>query len=174
MKRLLVLGAGTAGTMVVNKLHGKLPVDQWQITVVDRDDEHLYQPGLLLLPFGMYEPSELVKSRQQFLPRDVELVRAEIERVDADRSTVVLADGRELPYDQLVVATGTSPRPDQRMGRSSSYCTDFPNSGSDGGTKSGRWRTPAIASSCPISAATICRTNRKASPATTWTSLPTT
>jgi sulfide:quinone oxidoreductase len=116
MKRLVVLGGGTAGTMVVNKLRGKLPARDWEIVVVDRDDTHLYQPGLLLLPFGVYTPEELVKPRQRFLPDGVELVLAEIDRVDADRSTVVLEDGRELAYDQLVVATGTSPRPDQTPG----------------------------------------------------------
>ena len=51
MKRLVVLGAGTAGTMAVNKLRHRLPAE-WQITVVDQDTAHLYQPGLLLLPFG--------------------------------------------------------------------------------------------------------------------------
>lgn len=116
MKHLVVLGGGTAGTMIVNKLRGKLSRREWDITVVDRDDDHLYQPGLLFLPFGVYVPDELVKPRQQFLPDGVTLVRAEIDRVDADRATVVLAGGDELIYDQLVIATGTSPRPDQTPG----------------------------------------------------------
>ena len=63
MKRLLVLGGGTAGTMVVNKLHKKLNAQEWSITVVDKNNDHLYQPGLLLLPFGVYQPEELVKKR---------------------------------------------------------------------------------------------------------------
>jgi len=36
--------------MIVNKLRRRLPTSQWQITVVDRDDEHRYQPGYLFLP----------------------------------------------------------------------------------------------------------------------------
>ncbi len=44
-KKLVVLGAGTAGTMVVNKLHRELDSSEWQITVVDKDDVHDYQPG---------------------------------------------------------------------------------------------------------------------------------
>jgi sulfide:quinone oxidoreductase len=116
MKRLLILGAGTAGTMVANKLRHKLSKHEWEIVVVDRDDAHVYQPGLLLLPFGVYTPDELVKPRHRFLPHDVELVLAGVDRVDAEHNTVVLDDGREWAYDQLVVATGTSPRPDQTPG----------------------------------------------------------
>ncbi len=116
MKRLVVLGAGTAGTMVVNKLRRCLDRAEWSITVVDRSGEHLYQPGLLLLPFGVYGPEELVKPRARFIPDGVELVLAEVDRVDAPASTVRLADGRSLGYDYLVIATGTSPRPDQTPG----------------------------------------------------------
>jgi len=60
MKKLLVLGAGAAGTMVVNKLRKKLPKDEWEITVIDQETEHIYQPGLLLMPFGMYKPEQLI------------------------------------------------------------------------------------------------------------------
>ena len=116
MKRLVVLGGGTAGTMVVNKLHSKLPKHEWEITVVDQDDNHIYQPGLLLLPFGVYKPEELVKPRQRFLPDGVDVVLSEIDRVDAENTTVYLADGTELRYDELVIATGTTPRPDQTPG----------------------------------------------------------
>jgi sulfide:quinone oxidoreductase len=116
MKRLVVLGAGTAGTMVVNKLRRCLDRAEWSITVVDQNGDHLYQPGLLLLPFGVYEPEELVKPRARFIPDGVDLVLAEVDRVDAPASTVQLTDGRSLGYDYLVIATGTSPRPDQTPG----------------------------------------------------------
>ena len=116
MRRLLVLGGGTAGTMAVNKLRKHLAEDEWSITVVDRDDDHLYQPGLLLLPFGVYTPAEIVKPRQRFLPDGVELVLSEIDRVDAAANRVLLTDGRSLDYDFLIIASGTSPRPDQTPG----------------------------------------------------------
>ncbi|HET6817583.1 MAG TPA: FAD/NAD(P)-binding oxidoreductase [Mycobacteriales bacterium] len=116
MRRLLILGAGTAGTMAANKLRHELDRRDWAITVVDRDDEHLYQPGLLLLPFGEYQPTELVKPRDRFLPEGVDFVVGEIERVDANDNCVVLTDERCLPYDFLVIATGASPRPDQTPG----------------------------------------------------------
>lgn len=116
MKRLLVLGAGTAGTMVANKLRPLLAHDEWTITVVDQDDDHLYQPGLLFIPFGSYSPGEVVKPRRNQLRPGVALVLGEIDVVRPDESAVRLADGRELAYDYLVIATGTTPRPDQTPG----------------------------------------------------------
>ncbi|GAB3261506.1 type III sulfide quinone reductase, selenoprotein subtype [Nocardioides dilutus] len=115
-RRLVVLGAGTAGTMIVNKLRRKLPRDEWEITVVDQDDVHPYQPGFLFLPFGMYDVGQLSRPRHEFVPEGVDLVLGEIDRVDVDQDTVHLSDGRSLGYDYLVVATGTSPRPDQTPG----------------------------------------------------------
>ena len=116
MKRLLVLGGGTAGTMVVNKLRPRLPRDEWQITVVDQRDVHYYQPGYLFIPFGAYGPDEVVKPTKRFIPEGVDLVHGEIDRVVADENKVVLADGTELVYDQLVIATGTTPRPAETPG----------------------------------------------------------
>lgn len=115
-RKLVVLGAGTAGTMIVNKLRRRLAGDEWEITVVDRDDVHPYQPGYLFLPFGMYDAEQLTKPRHEFVPEGVELVLGEIDRVDAEAQTVHLADGRPIDYDYLVIATGTSPRPDQTEG----------------------------------------------------------
>jgi sulfide:quinone oxidoreductase len=116
MRRLVVLGAGTAGTMVVNKLRSKLRDDEWSIAVVDQDDQHVYQPGLLALPFGESRMRDLVKPRSRFVPGGVDFVRSRVERVDPDARAVELADGRTLRYDYLVIATGTSPRPDQVPG----------------------------------------------------------
>jgi sulfide:quinone oxidoreductase len=116
MKRLLVLGAGTAGTMVVNKLRHRLDKTEWQITAVDASDRHFYQPGYLFIPFGAYTPDEVVKPRQRFIPHGVDLVQGEIDRVVPDENVVLLTDGRRLPYDQLVIATGVQPRPDQTPG----------------------------------------------------------
>ncbi len=58
MRQLLVLGGGTAGTMIVNQLRRRLAPSEWTITVVDRDDDHYYQPGYLFLPFGTYTPDD--------------------------------------------------------------------------------------------------------------------
>lgn len=116
MKRLLVLGAGTAGTMAINKLRPMLPESEWQITVVEPSDVHHYQPGYLFLPFGAYTPEETIEPTDRFIPEGVIRVRAEVDRVDADANVVHLSNGETLAYDYLIIATGTSPRPDQTPG----------------------------------------------------------
>ena len=116
MRHLLVLGAGTAGTMIVNKLRPRLSEDDWRITVVEPSDVHRYQPGYLFLPFGMYSPEETFEPTDRFIPEGVERIRGEADRVDPDANVVRLLDGRECAYDYLVIATGTTPRPDQTPG----------------------------------------------------------
>ncbi len=116
MKRLLVLGAGTAGTMVVNKLRPRLDAGEWAITIVDEDEVHYYQPGFLFVPFGMYRRRDVVKPKRRFIPAGVDLVIGKIEEVEADANRVKMADGTILDYDYLVIATGTHPRPDQTPG----------------------------------------------------------
>ncbi len=116
MKKLLVLGAGTAGTMIVNRLRRRLDAHEWDITVVDQDDVHHYQPGYLFLPFGTYSPAQVTRSRHATLLDGVDLVIGDVDRVDAATNTVTLEGGRVLAYDYLVIASGTTPRPDQTPG----------------------------------------------------------
>jgi sulfide:quinone oxidoreductase len=116
VKRLLVLGAGTAGTMVANKLRPRLDERDWKITIVDQDETHYYQPGFLFLPFGGYRREDLVKPKRRFIPPGVELIMNTIEVVEPDKNTVKLGDGTELSYDFLIIATGTQPRPEETPG----------------------------------------------------------
>jgi sulfide:quinone oxidoreductase len=116
MKKLVILGSGTAGTMIANKLRHRLDRHEWSITVVDRDDEHHYHTGYLFLPFGGYTRDQVVRSRHAFLTDGVDFVIGTVDKVDADQDAVLLEDGRRISYDELVIATGTSPRPDQTPG----------------------------------------------------------
>ena len=116
MKRLLILGAGTAGTMAANKMRPLLPRDEWNITIVEQHDTHFYQPGYLFIPFGIYRPEEVTKPTKRFIPSGVDLVSATIDRVEPDANKVLLEDGTELPYDYLIIATGASPNPDETPG----------------------------------------------------------
>lgn len=113
--RIVILGGGTGGTLVANRLRRRLG-EQAQITVVDRDDAHVYQPGLLFVPFGLAEPDSLVRSRRQQLHKGVELQIAEVDMVDLPASSVRLADGSSLPYDVLVVASGAELMPEETEG----------------------------------------------------------
>lgn len=116
MKSIVILGAGTAGTMVANMLVREDTFDDWRITIVDKNDDHDYQPGYLFVPFGMMPASRVTKSRKQFLPKEVDYIQEDIAQIDRERKVVVLSSGRELPWDELVIATGTVPRPDSVPG----------------------------------------------------------
>jgi sulfide:quinone oxidoreductase len=116
MRNLAILGGGTAGTMIANKLRKRLGDDDWSITVVDRDDEHHYQPGYLFVPFHGYTRDEIVRNRHHFIADGVRLVYDEVDRVSPEDRTVTLGSGGTLGYDYLVIASGTSPRPDQTPG----------------------------------------------------------
>ncbi len=120
MKRIVILGAGTAGTIVANRLcrryRAELRAGHLAITIVDQDDRHVYQPGLLFVPFGTYRPAEIVKPRRASLPPEVGYVRAAIDRVAPEENTVYLADGTALDYDVLVVASGSQIVPEETEG----------------------------------------------------------
>jgi sulfide:quinone oxidoreductase len=116
MKKLVILGAGTAGTIMANKLAAVLDRDEWQITIIDRDGQHHYQPGYLFVPFGIYSPRDIVKPRRDYLPRGIEVIFSGIEVIEPDKNQVRLANGRNLGYDFLIVATGAHPQPDQTDG----------------------------------------------------------
>jgi sulfide:quinone oxidoreductase len=106
-KRVVIVGAGTGGTLVANRLR-KRHGDEVEIVVVDRDDRHVYQPGLLFVPFGLAEPEGLVRSRRRQLRDGIEFRLAEVDRVETEASTLHLGDGSEIGYDVLIVASGAS------------------------------------------------------------------
>ncbi len=116
MQTLLILGGGTAGTMIANKLSARLARSDWRVIVVDKDDIHDYQPGYLFIPFGINTPEQVRRSMHTFLAEGVELVMGEVDVVEPDAKLVRLEGGREIGYDYLVIATGTTPRPDQTPG----------------------------------------------------------
>lgn len=116
MKRVVILGGGTGGTIMANKLVESLGPDGWQVTVVDRDDAHIYQPGLLFIPFGSYTAEEVVRPRTRYFDPRVEVVLGAFTAVDSAARRVTLGDGRALDYDVLIVATGSEIRPDKTPG----------------------------------------------------------
>ena len=115
-KRIVVLGGGTGGTLTANRLRKVLPVDGVQITVVDRDDRHVYQPGLLFVPFGLTHPEDIVRPRGRQLRRGIEFRESAVERVDITAHEVLLGDGSVLSYDVLVVASGAVLVPEETPG----------------------------------------------------------
>ncbi|GAB4570345.1 MAG: FAD/NAD(P)-binding oxidoreductase [Anaerolineae bacterium] len=117
MKTFLILGAGTGGTMVANKMAQHLDSDEWRIIIVDRDENHYYQPGFLFIPFGMYSPNDVVKPKRNFIPPNVEMIVSDIQIIEPDKNRVKLArDERVINYDYLVIATGSHVHPEETEG----------------------------------------------------------
>ncbi|MBW2463522.1 MAG: NAD(P)/FAD-dependent oxidoreductase, partial [Deltaproteobacteria bacterium] len=103
-------------TMMANRMVGALPENGWKITVIDRDDVHVYQPGLLFLPFHGYREEEIIKPRGSLLDPACEYVLDDIDRVDPAQNVVALKSGRRVDYDILIIATGSHIRPEQTPG----------------------------------------------------------
>ncbi|MDX2248108.1 MAG: FAD/NAD(P)-binding oxidoreductase [Bacteroidia bacterium] len=116
MKRLLILGAGTAGTMMANHLRHKLPEAEWEITMVDQEKNHYYQPGFLFLALDIYTPEMVHKPIEKPLPPNVSLIREKIEKILPNENQIQLGNGDTVPYDILIIATGTKITPSQTEG----------------------------------------------------------
>ena len=115
-RQIVILGGGTGGTMTANRLRRRFGEDEVAIDVVDRDDLHVYQPGLLFVPFGLAQPDEIVRPRRRQLRSGITFHETDVESVALDDDRVHLADGSVLPYDLLVVATGSTLQPEETEG----------------------------------------------------------
>jgi sulfide:quinone oxidoreductase len=111
MKRILVLGGGVGGTLVANlvsrKLKKQIAAGDVSVTVVDATGTHTYQPGFMYIAMGGERAEKLNRPERSLLDERVELVVGQIEKIDEAGKVVRLADGRELPWDELILATGS-------------------------------------------------------------------
>ncbi|MDH4318658.1 MAG: FAD-dependent oxidoreductase, partial [Desulfobulbaceae bacterium] len=116
MKKLVILGAGCAGTMMANKLRRDLDVNEWDITIIDKDNVHYYQPGFLFVPFDINTPQEIKKSRSEFIQSGINFVISELVNVDWDKQEVTTATKGKFKYDILIMSTGCDIRPGEVEG----------------------------------------------------------
>ena len=105
--RVLIIGGGFGGLSAARAL----ATADVTITVVDRTNHHLFQPLLYQVATGMLAPTEIVSPIRHLLrkQRNTQVCFAEVRAVDVATRSVRLHDGRELPYDFLIVATGSAP-----------------------------------------------------------------
>ncbi len=115
MKHLVVIGGGTAGTLVANQLIDRLPAD-WALTVLDPEPTHLYQPGLLFLPFGAQDEARMVRPREKTFKRGILWLREGVEEIDTAGRRIILSHQEPIPYDLLVLATGSRICPEETEG----------------------------------------------------------
>ncbi len=116
MKRIVILGAGTAGTMMANHLRNHLKREEWEIDIIDEREEHHYQPGYLFLPFDIYEPEDITKPIRDFIPHGVNLIHDAIDRIVPQEQFVNMVNGDRLHYDLLIIATGAKIAPEETEG----------------------------------------------------------
>ncbi len=114
--RIVILGGGTGGTLAANRLRRAYTSSEAEITVVDSNDRHVYQPGLLFVPFGLASLDEIVRPRSKQLRNGINFETSAVDHVDIAADQVHLANGRELDYDVLVVATGAVLQPEETEG----------------------------------------------------------
>lgn len=115
-KRILILGGGTGGTLTANRLRRVYPGTEVKITVVDQNDSHVYQPGLLFVPFGLAHAENIVRPRGRQFHDGIDYVKSGIDHVDLVASMVQLTDGSTLAYEVLVIATGAVLVPEETKG----------------------------------------------------------
>ena len=117
MKRIVILGGGTGGTLVANRLRRAYRPGAVEIVVVDRDGDHVYQPGLLFVPFGLADVRRIARPRWRQLRSGIVYCQADIDHVDVGHDRVHFGGaGRSLDYDVLIVATGARLLPEQTEG----------------------------------------------------------
>ena len=116
MRKILILGGGTGGTMMANKLRKILDREEWDITVVDKHSTHYYQPGFLFLPFEIYSKNDVTNPKSDFFPVGVNVMYAEIDKIVPADNKVLLTGGKVLHYDYLIIATGSQIRPEETPG----------------------------------------------------------
>lgn len=116
MKKLVILGAGTGGSIMANKMRKKLSSNDWAIIVVEKEMNHFYQPGFLFIPFGYYKREDIVKRSAAFFPKGVEVINREVDRIETTQNKLILKDRGNLDYDILIIATGTRISPEDTPG----------------------------------------------------------
>ena len=116
MRRLLIIGAGTGGTIMANKMRKELSPEEWSITVVDKSMTHFYQPGFLFIPFGYYTRKNIEKPVRTLFKDNINIINNEVAKITPDENMVLLKDGTTLAYDILIIATGTRISPEDTPG----------------------------------------------------------
>ncbi len=102
--RIVIVGAGAAGIAAANRLARGL--DGAAITIIDRRQRHLYQPGLTLVATGIWKPGKVVDRNDRYLPQSVNWIQDHVAEFDPEANRVVTTAGRVVPYDYLLVTTG--------------------------------------------------------------------
>lgn len=115
-KRILIVGGGLAGTIVANglcrQIGGQMKTGDVTIAMIGNSETHLYQPGLLYVPFGRIREAELFREQRKVLDRRVVFHFDPAAKIDVEKNQVTTQSGKTHGYDYLVLATGSRIKPD--------------------------------------------------------------
>ena len=116
MRKIVILGSGAGGTMVAANLRKELDDGEWQITLIDKDEQHHFQSGYLLIPFGIYSKDDVLKPKRDFVPKGVDFVVDNVIKVDTEQRRLETEKGDSYDYDWLVISTGCRIVPEEVEG----------------------------------------------------------
>ena len=108
MKRIVIVGGGFAGLHLVRRLEGRLRAGEAQITMLDRNNFHLFTPLLYQVATGELPPHAVAYPlRAGFSRAGDRFVRAEVEAIDLEAKVVRSSEG-DFPYDIVVIAPASN------------------------------------------------------------------
>jgi sulfide:quinone oxidoreductase len=125
MRKILILGSGAGGTIVANMLRNELVESEWEITIIDRIEQHHYQAGYLFIPFGVYSENDVIKPKKEFIPKGVNFVVDNVLKINTDERRVETETGGQYDYDWLVIATGCDIAPGEIDGMMDGWRKDI-------------------------------------------------
>ena len=132
VKRILILGAGAAGTIASNKiareLRREIAKDEVEITILDKNDTNVNQGGFTFIPFGLYTPEDIIRPRSKLISPRVKAVfgdDGEVTHVDLGNREVTVKSGKKYSYDYLMIALGCRTYPEAVPGLLQDYNTFY-------------------------------------------------
>lgn len=104
--KLLILGGGSAGVMLANRMRNEFSPDAVEIVVIERSDKHIYQPAFTLVVFDLEKPENIIKPTKDLFFDGIKVIIDEATKIDPHNNKVSTAKSGDISYDYLVIATG--------------------------------------------------------------------
>lgn len=102
--KIVIIGGGAAGLSMAALLQRWL--DEPDITVIDPNDTHYYQPGFTLIASGVYQPSEVCREQKDCMPSKAKWIKESVKELDPEKNIIITDKGTSVTYDFLVLTPG--------------------------------------------------------------------